>query len=323
MFSGPINPNVMEVTGCLFILCFHLASTPNLDGETVFLAARCVHMALGESLQVMHEDPRQRLDIVHPYTLFNKDNAFGIRDTFKSALQSAKEITREIVKQIRQCRENKTTEGTKFDKLDCWQAHTIYFMSSFGLCHISGVLKSTNNLNIVPGQMEALVLIASLVPKPHKNSKEVVKLFKEENTRFYVLFEWSVAMARAMIHYCYDSRTLQEIKVHKQHFINIITDSGCDYTRVKGLSIKETLLGKPNPNLVEDGELLSKKMGAYEYILAGSENDIPKWYHHRPEKNDDDEGAAGSTEFPSSSSSGSVSVSPVPGSASKPGTRGI
>ena len=32
--------------------------------------------------------------------------------------------------------------------------------------------------------------------------------------------------------------------------------------------------------------------------------------------------ADGSTEFPSSSSSGSVSVSPVPGSASKPGTRG-
>ena len=47
MFSGPINPNVMEVTGCLFIICFHLASSPNLDGETVFLAARCAHMALG------------------------------------------------------------------------------------------------------------------------------------------------------------------------------------------------------------------------------------------------------------------------------------
>ena len=86
--------------------------------------------------------------------------------------------------------------------MDCWQAHSIYFMCSFGLCHVSGVLKSTNNLNIVPGQMEALVLIASLVPKPHKNSNGVVKLFKEENTRFYVLFELTVAMARAMLHYC-------------------------------------------------------------------------------------------------------------------------
>ena len=173
-------------------------------------------------------------------------------------------------------------------------------MCSFGLCHISGVLKSTHNLNIVPGQMEALVVIASLVPKPHKNSKEVVKLFKEENTRFYVLFEWTVAMARAMMHYCYDSRTLQEIMVHKQHFMNIITDAGCDYSRVKGLAIKATLLGKPNLNLVEDeAELLSRKEGVYEYILAGSEGDIPSWYHHRPEKNEDEgDKAEESTVFP-------------------------
>lgn len=318
MFHGPINPNVMEVTGCLFILCFHLASNPNLDGETVFLAARCIHMALGESLQVMHEDPKQRLDIVHPYTLFNKDNAFGVRETFKSALHSAKDITRDTIKQIRQCRETKTTEGTKFDKLDCWQAHSIYFMCSFGLCHVSGVLKSTNNLNIIPGQMEALVLIASLVPKPHKSSSDVVKLFKEESTRFYVLFEWTVAMARAMVHYCYDSRTLQEIKVHKQHFTNVVTDAGCDYSRIKGLAIKATLLGKPNPNLVEDeADLLSRKADAYEYIIAGSETDIPKWYHHRPEKNEEEVGDV-PTEFPSSTSNRSRSHSPLPDGSSKP-----
>ncbi len=284
MFHGSIDANVMEVVGCLYLLCMYLAVTPNLDVETAFLCARGVHMALGESLQIMHEDKKQRLDFLHPYTLFNKDHASGVYDAFKASLHSAKDIMRELTKQIRICRESKTAAETKFDKLDCWQAHSIYFMCAFGLCHFSGVLKSTNNLNMIPGQMESLLLIASLVPKPHTNAAETVKLFKEENTRFYLLLECTLNMGRVMVHYCIDDRTIQEIHVHKQHFMKSITNPACDYSRLKGLIMK-AFLGTPNPNLVEDeADLLSKRQEFYDILVVGSEEDTPSWYHHRPEQ---------------------------------------
>lgn len=321
MFHGPIDPNMMEVVGCLYILCMYLAITPNLDAETAFDCARCVHMALGESLQIMHEDKKQRLHFLHPYSLFNKDNAYGVYDAFKASLHSAKDIVRELTKQIRICRESKTAEDTKFDKLDCWQAHSIYFMCAFGLCHFSGVLKSTNNMNMIPGQIESLVLIASLVPKPHSTSAETVKLFKEENTRFYLLLEHTLNMGRVMVHFCIDDRTIQEVHVHKQHFMKAITNPSCDYSRLKGLIMK-AFLGTPNPNLLEDEvDLLSKRHEFYDILIVGSEDDTPSWYHHKPEKESDKVRDYG--EFVAPSNEEFVSLTSKPGTrGTSPGTRG-
>ena len=102
MFHGPINPNMEVMAVCSFCACI-LPLVPTWTERRYFWQLAAFIWLLGNAYRSCMRS-RQRLDVVHPYTLFNKDNAFGVRDTFKSALQSAKEITREIVKQIRQCR---------------------------------------------------------------------------------------------------------------------------------------------------------------------------------------------------------------------------
>ena len=56
-------------------------------------------------------------------------------------------------------------------KYDCWQAHSIYYMCGVGIAHLSHVMKEQNALNVVPGQMEALILMSSLTPKVHPTGK--------------------------------------------------------------------------------------------------------------------------------------------------------
>ena len=74
IFHGSIDANVVELIGCLYVLCIHLGTAPNVDSESIFNCARCLHTVMGSALVVMHRDFKQQLMFSHPYTLFARDD---------------------------------------------------------------------------------------------------------------------------------------------------------------------------------------------------------------------------------------------------------
>jgi len=319
IFHGTmLQANIVETIAILYSLCMYLLVTPNINAEggTIFNAVKIVQAVMSECLIVMHNDSKQQLLLLHPYTLFpdstGADHSGGtLIESFRQANHVCKDIIRDIVKQLRTARDpNAVNPGGGFrEKYDCWQAHSMYYMCSMGLLHFGVVAASTNNLNAVPGMMESMLLIASLNPKPYsieaaptvaRSKKSImpsnavaapdaqkldppVRFSKDESTRFYLCFEFLLKCAKLAVQRSFDGPALQELRMAKRLIIIAATHPDCEFARLKCAEMKASFLGVPSPSLVEDEIGLKKaRQNAADYLLVGTEGSRPDWYLVRP-----------------------------------------
>ena len=322
IFHGTMmQANIVEHISVLYSLSMYMLVTPNINSEagTVFNVAKILQATMSECLIVMHSDPKQQLELHHPYTLFQRsgsDQGGTIIETFRQALHVCKDIIRDIVKQLRTARDPAGANAASSfrEKYDCWYAHSLYYMCSMGLCHFGVIAASTMNLNAVPGTMESMLLIACLHPRPYrvepvagkgkqsivKQDEEVskfssndatlappVRFSKEESTRFYLCFEFLLNCAKFSVRKAFDFSSLQELRMSKRRIISAATHPNCEYARLKVSELKAAFLGVPSPSLVEDEPALQKlRRDATEYIRVGAEGLLPDWYTVRPKLGD-------------------------------------
>lgn len=87
-------------------------------------------------------------------------------EIFQNALELARVVLRDTYGLARELRQQRhlRDEAAIPKNPDCAKPTTIYFMLSFALCHLVAVLHSQNNLSVVPGLPEALMVI--ILSKP-------------------------------------------------------------------------------------------------------------------------------------------------------------
>ena len=85
----------------------YLTVSPTLDADVLFDCAAAVHSVLCESIAVIQSEEKTRLNFMHPKALFQSDEepAPPLLETFREAVHLAKDIMRDMTRQIREARE--------------------------------------------------------------------------------------------------------------------------------------------------------------------------------------------------------------------------
>jgi len=211
-----------------------------------------------------------------------------------------------------------------------------------GLAHLAGVLKSTNNLNAVPGSMESLMLMSCLFPKKEEefvvaassslsgndrtlttreerrkekqlqsNDSSTVgmaalKTREAEKSRYEPCLKISLKLGLAVIKYAFTPRALQELRLARQRLNRKLVHPDVEFARLKATQMKLTFLDRRFPFSVSDNKFTHSHR-SQEYCKVGGANSLlPSWVNVNPlekKKTLDD--------FNSSSSSSSILQLPV------------
>ena len=165
--------DLMEAVGSIYCLCFCFASTPKIElSDPIEKRAILLLQAVAcECLAVLQEDTK--LEFKHPldvYGLLSSEN-LDMYGTFEECYEIAKNITREIMDQVKGARD-KQDPRTKHSKknarnvqTDCYKPHTIYFMCCLSLAHVCGILVHKDVVFKCPGIMELMLLSMIITPK--------------------------------------------------------------------------------------------------------------------------------------------------------------
>lgn len=307
------DANMMEGIGCLFILCMHLATLPGIESAVlVARPAQVVYTALAESLTVLLQQQTDtaaiitsatgqslKVDFAHPRRILNPIDRPGVLSTYRDSLKVARDILREVAKCIREAREQPNAKSKKAKvplPTDCWQAHSIYFMCAMGATHLAGVLKHLGNTNAVPGTMESLALIASVVPRVVAIDKanpgmgrEVayMRVHKEEDaSRFKQCLDLAINLGICMVAHTFNERCMQELRIARSHLIKKIAHADAEYARIKCSSFRTEFLGltsgggsKPPP-VASTSSSSQQQFPGDDCILPG--HLLPAWSFKNP-----------------------------------------
>lgn len=156
--------NTLEAIGSFYILCAYYGGTSEYKSELELLKSLSViQTILTECFLSMKFNGEARL--VHPddRILNMKTSGEKIKQhlltTFVNSNELIKDIIRDIVRQIRICREKGNSKTKSKQPIDCLLPHSIYLMCAYSLSHIAAVRFAEGKLQTSPGLYEALLCI--------------------------------------------------------------------------------------------------------------------------------------------------------------------
>lgn len=156
--------NVLEGIGSLYSLCAYYGGTSDYGSESEFLKniseiqtilTECIiSMKFFGTVSIIHPDDR-----INNLKLSGEKIKQHLITTFQTSNDIIKDIIRDIVRQIRICREKGNSKTKSKQPIDCLLLHSIYFMCSYCLAHITAIRYHQGNLEITPGLYESLLCI--------------------------------------------------------------------------------------------------------------------------------------------------------------------
>jgi hypothetical protein len=158
------EPNTLEAIGSFYILCAHYGGTAEFSCESEFLRGiSLIQTILTECFLTMKWNGE--VFLVHPddRILNMKTSGEKIKQhlltTFINSNELVKDIIRDIVRQIRICREKGNSKTKSKQPIDCLLPHSIYLMCAYSLAHVAAVRHQAGKLQVSPGLYESLLCI--------------------------------------------------------------------------------------------------------------------------------------------------------------------
>jgi hypothetical protein len=153
--------DMLVVLGALFVLCMYHATAPSFAPDALRESASILMSVASECLAAL--ELSKRCSYAHPvetvehqrYVYASEDVLY---DTFRHSLEFSREILREITRSVRTARDRKVTKVPT----EAVQPNVLLFMCSFALSHMAAVLGAHNQLDMVPGIKETLLLLLAV-----------------------------------------------------------------------------------------------------------------------------------------------------------------
>lgn len=148
----------------LYILCLHFALSPSIPSPACLECFNAFMVWISECLVVDDELGSKLFVMRNIDEVFQRDDSIDTKykqDAFHDALDISRQFLRETYALTRDLKQYRSiADETMIPKNpDCIRPSTIYFMLSFALCHVISVLHAQENLSMVPGLVETLVLM--------------------------------------------------------------------------------------------------------------------------------------------------------------------
>ena len=235
-FRNRKDADVLESTGSLYVLCLHYSMTPELDTEVAHKVIPFLQTVLTESIVVIHRMTDNKLSFFHPKTFISSTQvqmeSTDVFELMKNTFSICKDIVRDMMKQVRTARESQVNVAGARGRpppvpADCYQAHSIYLLTSFAITHICAHLKRSENINAVPGLVNTLLVMCLHVPPDEEADKRRTSSRQRANTkRENILHENSeesridICMRTVnrlgflAVNFCFTERIFQEVVIH-------------------------------------------------------------------------------------------------------------
>ncbi|RYH23995.1 hypothetical protein EON65_17225 [archaeon] len=148
----------------LYILCLYFGLSPHIPSPACLACFNSFMVWISECLIVDDELGSKLFVMRNIEDVFHRDDSIDTKyklDAFHDALGISRQFLRETYALSRDLKQYRSiADETMIPKNpDCVRPSTIYFMLSFALCHIISVLHAQENLSMVPGLVETLVLM--------------------------------------------------------------------------------------------------------------------------------------------------------------------
>lgn len=153
--------DMLVVLGALFVLCMYHATAPAFAPDALRDSASILMSVASECLAAL--ELSKKCSYAHPvetvehqrYVYSSEDVLY---DTFRHSLEFSREILREITRCVRTARDRKVNRVPT----EAVQPNILLFMCAFSLAHMAAVLGAQNQLDMVPGIKETLLLLLSV-----------------------------------------------------------------------------------------------------------------------------------------------------------------
>ena len=158
------EPNTLEAIGSFYILCAYYGGTAEYSSETEFLHGMSVIQTILTEV-FMSMKWYGEVSLIHPDDRILNIKTSGekikqhLLTTFVNSNEIMKDIIRDIVRQVRSCREKGNTKTKSKQPIDCVLPHSIFLMCAYSLAHAAAVRHSAGKLQVSPGLYEALLCI--------------------------------------------------------------------------------------------------------------------------------------------------------------------
>jgi hypothetical protein len=198
------EPNTLEAIGSFYILCAYYGGTSEFTSESEFLRGLSViETILTECFMSMKWNGE--VLIVHPNDRIMNMKSAGEKikqhliSTFANSNELIKDIIRDLVRQIRICREKGNSKTKSKQPIDCLLPHSVYLMCAYSLAHVAAVRHHEGKLQVSPGLYESLLCVLHI---DGIRSPQYIKIFekirksKKQGPSDVDRYEQCVSMAR-------------------------------------------------------------------------------------------------------------------------------
>jgi hypothetical protein len=161
------EPNTLEAIGSFYVLCAYYGGTAEYLPEIEFLnSMSLIQTILTEVFMSMKWFGE--VSLVHPDDRIMNLKTSGekikqhLLITFVNSNELIKDIIRDLVRQIRICREKGNSKTKSKQPIDCILPHSVYLMCAYSLAHATAVRHNEGKLQVSPGLYESLLCILHL-----------------------------------------------------------------------------------------------------------------------------------------------------------------
>ena len=99
------DANTIETIGCIFVISLNYSVSAHLEPAAVYQCVALLSSIFSECIAVMHLKEKN-LDILHPNYVFDQPTN-ELAQVFNKCFELEKEILRDVVRQVRSCRDKK------------------------------------------------------------------------------------------------------------------------------------------------------------------------------------------------------------------------
>lgn len=256
--------NMFEAIGSFYCLCMYYGGTivyGNFDIalhaisiiQTVLSECLISFEWIGETSLVFTDDRVNNMEFIFHNM---KRQQFEV---FAAANDLLKDIIRDIIKQVRTCRDSKQDieaakrkEAEKGEMpghpaVDCLLIHSIYLFATYALGHMAGVVYSENPVvrNIIPGLYEAMLCVFHVdVEREGKRLRRFERLKRNKNIRdpdrFAICLQMAKCMSFVSMKNC-NVNYIQQIRMVRGRLSRGKPTSEVDFAQLKATSIESSL----------------------------------------------------------------------------------
>eukprot|EP00602_Paraphysomonas_sp_CaronLab_P010700 CAMPEP_0185039024 /NCGR_PEP_ID=MMETSP1103-20130426/35415_1 /TAXON_ID=36769 /ORGANISM="Paraphysomonas bandaiensis, Strain Caron Lab Isolate" /LENGTH=1091 /DNA_ID=CAMNT_0027577749 /DNA_START=137 /DNA_END=3408 /DNA_ORIENTATION=- len=249
--------DAFEGLGSFYAICMYYGGTADFGTldvlrnsvsiiQTVLSECMMAMQLIGE-VTIAHTDDKIR-NFIHSIDSL-KQHQLTI---FALGNELAKDILRDIIRQVRICREKNNARTKAKQPVDCLMPHSIYMMASYALAHITAVLHAEGRLKDVPGLYESLVCVIHFEFKRDQykaRAAERVRKAKRiiDNDRF----EQCVQMAKQLSYVVFkrvDIRYVRKLRLMRGRLARGESSPYIEFAKLKVQTLHITLLQQPKPH---------------------------------------------------------------------------